>query len=62
MTLAEQARQRVESAREQGREPVRWIAAADVLAQVSDLSGRLAGVPIEAGETRWGLELVLAPA
>ena len=64
MTLLEQACQRVAAARQLGREPVRWIATAEVATQLSDHNGQLVDVPVDFGKpiSDWGLDLVLAPA
>ena len=62
MTLAEQAAQRADLARQRGREPLRWIAGPGAAAELSDASGQLLGLPVEVGVPRseWGLELVCA--
>ena len=61
MPLVEQAAARVALARQHGREPVRWIADAATVEQLP-AGGVLHGLPVVAGVTRWGLELVCAAA
>lgn len=60
MTLVEQAAHRVALARQIGREPMRWVAAPEVMAEIA--APELHGLPVQAGSPRseWGLDLVTA--
>ena len=59
MVLVDQAAARIAAARRLGREPLRWIASEAVAVELA-IVDKLHGVPIERGETRFGLELVCA--
>lgn len=53
----EHAAARVTHARKLGRPAVKWIAD-EATAERLGLNGELHGLPVERGNTRWGLELV----
>ena len=57
MNRMEQATARVAAAHQSGRPPVRWIAT-EAVAIEHGINGELHGLPVERGETRFGLELV----
>ena len=61
MNLVEEAEARLEQARRLGTEPREWIVSPHTASDLPIADGQLLGIPLTIAETRWGLQLVLAP-